>query len=195
MGEVKTASALVPPSSSLSLPSSSPRPSLPSSLPSSPPYLSSIESYGESLSVPTTPFVSSFTASVVYSLTPHELSLLFQSYNGDTTGEPGDSQGVGLTEFSALVKDFLDSLRRGLEEKGLGVLSARVTEWVSGGEGGVEGWVGRLFSEMDRRGSGRVGREDFTAFLPLVDQKIGEQLRREWKKTVVLPQLMRIALL
>ena len=156
-----------------------------------PAYLQSILAYSDSLTTPpVTPFISTFMQSSVYSLSPHELALLFQGYSGNA-----GAQGVGVAEFSALVTDYLRSVTAGLEEKGLGELAAKVMEWVGEGEGGVEGWVSRLFSAMDRRGVGRVENEEFGAFLPLVDEKIGERLRREWKRSVVVPKLMELALL
>ena len=149
--------------------------------------------YSESLSTPSPlPFVSSFSQSSVYAVSPHEVSLLFQMYNA-REGGTGDSQGVGLSEWCALFKDFLRALCGGLEEQGLRELSGAVNEWVGEEEGGVEGWAGRVFREMDNKSSGRVDKDEFAAFLPLMDAQIGERLRRRWKSRVTLPRLEAIA--
>ena len=157
----------------------------------SPPYVAALAAYAASLSAPpasSAAFVSPLASSSLYSLSPHSVSLLFARY-----AESGaDSQAVEPTSFQALWADFAAALLTEVKAKGLLELSGRVERWLQE-DGGVEGWAARLFSALDARGSGRVEREDFRGFLPLVDAQLGERLRREWKTATVLPRLTQLA--
>ena len=151
----------------------------------------SIGAYAASLSAApasSAAFASPLASSPLYSLSPHSVSLLFASY-----AESGaDSQAVGPASFQALWADFAAALLAGVKAKGLLELSGRLERWLQE-DGGAEGWSARLFSALDTRGTGRVEREEFRAFLPLVDAQLGERLRREWKRATVVPRLHDLA--
>ena len=156
--------------------------------PPTPSYVSSLHAFTASLAQPTARYISPLSSSTLYSLTPHEQALLFAHYHSSGA----DSTGLPLPAFLCLVRDVLQSMQAGLVARGLRELSERVQDWLAEG-GGVEALGGRLFAELDRQSKGRLEVDDFSNFLVALDVRLGERLRREWKRRVVLQQLWDIA--
>ena len=172
-----------------------------------PPSAACVQAFAASLSVPSAQWSSPFACSPLYALTPHELSLLFAAHaaqrgHGHGHGQPGRRSSTPSTQstqyalqppaFAALLADFVQAVQARLAQRGLPELAARVSGWVEE-DGGVDALAARLFAQLDRAGSGRLEREHFAAFLENFDLAIGERLRREWKRSVVLPRLLALA--
>ena len=153
-----------------------------------PGYVSGLQAFTCALSQPTLRYASPFSTSTIYALSPHEAQLLFQSYHSSGA----DANGLPLSAFLCLLRDVLQAVQAGLVSRGLGELSERVADWLVEW-GGVEGLGGRLFAEMDRQSKGRLEAEELSVFLLCIDQLLGERLRREWKRKVVLHRLWDIA--
>ena len=154
-----------------------------------PQYAQSIEALAAALSSPASapssssgPFVSPFsTSQSLYSITPHETSVLFAPF----TAAPHTH--LTLPALQSLLSAFLSSLRGSLSQREL-----PITSLPSSAEAEAA-LAERLLAVLDRDGDGRVDGDDMQLFLQRVDEIIGEQMRRDWKRKVVIARLQEIA--
>ena len=168
-----------------------------------PPYVHFINSYTPlQPTSQSSPSSSPFHSSTLYTLTPHETTLLFQHYTtaaaSATKASPTASHSLGRDEFAALVLDWLQQLRRrGVESATAGEHGGVVLDGVNGVIDGLIAssaeLAGQLFTMLDTNCNERIERDEFKLFLASVDSVVGARIRAEWKKAVIVPRLKALA--
>ena len=185
-----------------------------------PPYVQFINAYMPSQPLSHHPTggaasASPFLSSPLYTLTPHETSLLFQHYitPAATSTAAGiiPKHSLARTDFAALVLDWLQQLRRRASDgslttaggggsrpataAGAGVVLESVVAAIDAVIAEVGAVADQLFTTLDANGNECVERDEFKLFLASVDALVGGRIRAEWKRAIVVPRLKAIAAL
>ena len=166
---------------------------------------------------------SPFLSSPLYTLTPHETSLLFQHYTTPpttthiTTSQPlPPVHTLTRDEFTALVIDWLQQLKRKSNDSTrelsivgqhnnntthidrpltAGVVLDGVIAAIDTAIADGSTVAEHLFGILDTNGNERIERDEFKLFLATIDTIVGGSIRAEWKKAIVVPRLRAIAAL